>query len=186
MELPSHTVLSRPGHLLVQWGNLQIGENFRRKIFWLNNCLLEYATHPKWLVKFTLNYHAQQFFYICLLSGRSQYSNMNSDNYFYFVSFICYCYQWPLLLFLHRHEPSMYTRTQYFPNQFPGMIKPSSGRVSPPSAHHGMFDCSSQEIWRSETFIQVNYAYIGLPDVHLLFQTRSAWCIFSVVVVTIS
>ena len=126
------------------------------------------------------------FFYICLLSGRSQYINMNSDNYFYFVSFFCYCYQWPLLLFLHRHEPSMYTRTQYFPNQFPGMIKPSSGRVSPPSAHHGMFDRSSQEIWRSETFIQVNYAYIGLPDVHLLFQTRSAWCIFSVVVVTIS
>lgn len=124
------------------------------------------------------------FFYICLLSGRSQYSNMNSD--FYFVSFFCYCYQWPLLLFLHRHEPSMYTRTQYFPNQFPGMIKPSSGRVSPPSAHHGMFDRSSQEIWRSETFIQVNYAYIGLPDVHLLFQTRSAWCIFSVVVVTIN
>lgn len=53
------------------------------------------------------------------------------------------------------HEPSMYTRTQYFPNQFPGMIKPSSGRVSPPSAHHGMFDRSSQEIWRSETFIQI-------------------------------
>ena len=69
MELPSHTVLSRPGPLLVQWGNLQIGENFRRKIFWLNNCLLEYATHPKWLVKFTLNYHTQQFFIFVFFQG---------------------------------------------------------------------------------------------------------------------
>ncbi|KAJ7372162.1 sphingomyelin phosphodiesterase 4, neutral membrane (neutral sphingomyelinase-3) [Desmophyllum pertusum] len=48
-----------------------------------------------------------------------------------------------------------YTRTQYFQNQFRGLIKPSSGRVSPPAAHHGMFDHSSQEIWRSETFIQI-------------------------------
>lgn len=53
------------------------------------------------------------------------------------------------------HEPSMYTRTQYFQNQFRGMIKPSTGRVSPPTAHHGMFDHSSQEIWRSETFLQI-------------------------------
>ncbi|XP_078362713.1 sphingomyelin phosphodiesterase 4-like isoform X2 [Oculina patagonica] len=49
------------------------------------------------------------------------------------------------------HEP----RTQYFQNQFKGLIKPSSGRVSPPTTHHGVLDHGSQEIWRSETFVQV-------------------------------
>ncbi|XP_022790636.1 sphingomyelin phosphodiesterase 4-like [Stylophora pistillata] len=38
---------------------------------------------------------------------------------------------------------------------FRGMIKPSTGRVSPPTAHHGMFDHSSQEIWRSKKFLQI-------------------------------
>ena len=61
-----------------------------------------------------------------------------------------------MFCYLSRHEPSSYTRTQYFQNQFKGLIKPSSGRVSPPTAHHGVFDHSSQEIWRSETFVQVS------------------------------
>jgi len=52
-------------------------------------------------------------------------------------------------------EASSYTRTQYFQKQFKGLIKPSSGRVSPPTTHHGVLDHTSQEIWRSEIFIQV-------------------------------
>jgi len=62
----------------------------------------------------------------------------------------------PLLLLLCRHEASSYTRTQYFQNQFKGPIKPSSGRVSPPTTHHGVLDHTSQEIWRSEIFVQVS------------------------------
>lgn len=57
--------------------------------------------------------------------------------------------------FSFRHDLGHYSRTQYFQNQFKGLIKPSSGRVSPPTVHHGMFDHGSQEIWRSETFLQV-------------------------------
>lgn len=53
------------------------------------------------------------------------------------------------------HDLGHYCRTQYFQNQFKGLIKPSSGRVSPPTVHHGMFDHGSQEIWRSETFLQI-------------------------------
>ncbi|XP_067033554.1 sphingomyelin phosphodiesterase 4-like [Acropora muricata] len=53
------------------------------------------------------------------------------------------------------HDLGHYSRTQYFQNQFKGLIKPSSGRVSPPTVHHGMFDHGSQEIWRSETFLQI-------------------------------
>lgn len=58
-------------------------------------------------------------------------------------------------VFSFRHDLGHYSRTQYFQNQFKGLIKPSSGRVSPPTVHHGMFDHGSQEIWRSETFLQV-------------------------------
>lgn len=66
-------------------------------------------------------------------------------------------YIWHLFCHLSRHEPNSYARTQYFQNQFRGLIKPSSGRVSPPTAHHGVLDHSSQEIWRSETFVQVSH-----------------------------
>ena len=56
---------------------------------------------------------------------------------------------------LTRHDPNHYARSQHFQNQFRGLIKPSSGRASPPTVHHGLFDHGSQEIWRSETFLQV-------------------------------
>ncbi|XP_068678556.1 sphingomyelin phosphodiesterase 4-like isoform X2 [Montipora foliosa] len=53
------------------------------------------------------------------------------------------------------HDLSHCRRPQYFQNQFKGLIKPCSGRVSPPTVHHGMFDHGSQEMWRSETFLQI-------------------------------
>ena len=174
MELPSHTVLSRPGHLLIQWGNLQIGENFRRKIFWLNNCLLEYATHPKWLVKFTLNYHAQQFFYICLLSGRSQYSNMNSDNYFYFVSFFCYCYQWPLLLFctgmnqVCTQGPSIFqTSSQAWLNLLAELVHPVLTMECLIAAHRRYGDLKHLYRWIMPILVcqmSIFYFKLDLPD----------------------
>ena len=62
------------------------------------------------------------------------------------------------LSFCHssRHDSSHYARTHYFQNQFKGLIKPTPGRASPPTTHHGMLNHGSQETWRSETFLQVS------------------------------
>lgn len=54
-----------------------------------------------------------------------------------------------------RHDSSHYARTHYFQNQFKGLIKPTPGRASPPTTHHGMLNHGSQETWRSETFLQI-------------------------------
>ena len=60
-----------------------------------------------------------------------------------------------------RHDSSHYARTHYFQNQFKGLIKPTPGRASPPTTHHGMLNHGSQETWRSETFLQVSNKQMG-------------------------
>ena len=67
------------------------------------------------------------------------------------------------LSFCHssRHDSSHYARTHYFQNQFKGLIKPTPGRASPPTTHHGMLNHGSQETWRSETFLQVSNKQMG-------------------------
>ena len=62
---------------------------------------------------------------------------------------------------LSRHDTSHYARTHYFQNQFKGLIKPTPGRASPPTTHHGMLNHGSQETWRSETFLQVSNKQMG-------------------------
>lgn len=62
---------------------------------------------------------------------------------------------------LSRHDSSHYARTHYFQNQFKGLIKPTPGRASPPTTHHGMLNHGSQETWRSETFLQVSNKQMG-------------------------
>ena len=67
------------------------------------------------------------------------------------------------LSFCHssRHDSSHYARTHYFQNQFKGLIKPTPGRASPPTTHHGMLNHGSQETWRAETFLQVSNKQMG-------------------------
>ena len=60
-----------------------------------------------------------------------------------------------------RHDSSHYARTHYFQNQFKGLIKPTPGRASPPTTHHGMLNHGSQETWRAETFLQVSNKQMG-------------------------
>ena len=67
----------------------------------------------------------------------------------------------PSFCHLSRHDSSHYARTHYFQNQFKGLIKPTPGRASPPTTHHGMLNHGSQETWRSETFLQVSNKQMG-------------------------
>ena len=78
-----------------------------------------------------------------------------------------------------RHDSSHYARTHYFQNQFKGLIKPTPGRASPPTTHHGMLNHGSQETWRAETFLQVSNKQMGKIQIFInIFMNYCYYCYY--------
>ena len=78
-----------------------------------------------------------------------------------------------------RHDSSHYARTHYFQNQFKGLIKPTPGRASPPTIHHGILNHGSQETWRAETFLQVSNKQMGKIQIFInIFMNYCYYCYY--------
>ena len=78
-----------------------------------------------------------------------------------------------------RYDSSHYARTHYFQNQFKGLIKPTPGRASPPTTHHGMLNHGSQETWRAETFLQVSNKQMGKIQIFInIFMNYCYYCYY--------